>query len=217
MNNQKLNNLLRDPRTNWKFILIVVILSSLVGGGILGYYYLWIADIGARISALELKITKDETANWKTYTNKTFSFSFKFPKEWGIVEERKGKVPREGVEDVLELAISTAGISVSEYRSGLVKIPRFELWVNSPGRHGVFPDIQYTISPREEDGERGVKVVERKKMSRPPAYASTGVTNIVAFGQLGGINYSFILSIPEDGKDYEPIFNKILSTFKFIE
>ncbi len=38
MNNQKINNLLKDPRTNWKFIWIVVILGFLVGGGILGYW-----------------------------------------------------------------------------------------------------------------------------------------------------------------------------------
>ena len=41
MNNKKFNNFLKDPRTNWKYILIVVIFTSIVGGGILGYQYWW--------------------------------------------------------------------------------------------------------------------------------------------------------------------------------
>jgi len=37
-------NILKDPRTNWKFIWIVVILGILVGAGILGYYSWWVAN-----------------------------------------------------------------------------------------------------------------------------------------------------------------------------
>lgn len=40
MNKQKFNNFLKDPRTNRKYILIVVILAFLVGGGIFGYQWL---------------------------------------------------------------------------------------------------------------------------------------------------------------------------------
>lgn len=39
MNNKKINNFLKDSRTNWKYILIVVILAAIVGGGILGYQW----------------------------------------------------------------------------------------------------------------------------------------------------------------------------------
>lgn len=39
MNSQKLKNLFEDPNTDWKYILIVLVLSFLVGGGILGYQY----------------------------------------------------------------------------------------------------------------------------------------------------------------------------------
>jgi len=42
MNKQKFNNFLKDPRTNWKYILIVVILSSMVGGGI--FVYQWLVE-----------------------------------------------------------------------------------------------------------------------------------------------------------------------------
>jgi len=70
-------------KTNLKYILIVVILAAIVGGGILGYYYLWIKDLETRLAVVELKMPEkviaDETANWKIYINGTFGFEFKYP------------------------------------------------------------------------------------------------------------------------------------------
>ncbi len=43
-------------KTNLKYILIVVVLAVIVGGGILGYYYSWIADLDARLAQLEQKL-----------------------------------------------------------------------------------------------------------------------------------------------------------------
>ena len=39
MNEQKSTNFFIDPRTNWKYILIVLVLAFFVGGGILGYQW----------------------------------------------------------------------------------------------------------------------------------------------------------------------------------
>lgn len=44
MNNQKLTNLFTNSKTNWKYILIVVVLASFAGGGIL-YYQWWVLSI----------------------------------------------------------------------------------------------------------------------------------------------------------------------------
>lgn len=43
-------------KTNLKYILIVVILAAIIGGGILGYYYLWIKDLEAKLAELEKKL-----------------------------------------------------------------------------------------------------------------------------------------------------------------
>lgn len=97
MNNQNINNFLKDPRTNWDYILIVVILGIFAGGGILGYYYLWITDLDAKLAELELKlpekVTKDETANWQTISGEiaafrasnVYKFEFEAPQEFQII------------------------------------------------------------------------------------------------------------------------------------
>jgi hypothetical protein len=48
-------------RTNIKYILIVVVLAAIAGGGILGYYYLWIKDLEARLAVIEIKMPEKVT------------------------------------------------------------------------------------------------------------------------------------------------------------
>lgn len=58
MENQGVNNPFKDSRTNWKFIWIVVIFGFLAGSGILGYYYLRIAELEAKLAVLEVRLPK---------------------------------------------------------------------------------------------------------------------------------------------------------------
>lgn len=81
-------------KTNWVFILIIVILAVIVGGGILGYQYLWLPKQVPPAESLT-ELSKDETADrenyknekycssvsWATYTNNELGFSIKYPKE----------------------------------------------------------------------------------------------------------------------------------------
>ncbi len=77
-------------KANLKYILIVVVLAAIVGGGILGYYYLWIKDLETRLTVVELKmpekIVKDETADWKTYRNEKYGIKLKYPASWVLDE-----------------------------------------------------------------------------------------------------------------------------------
>jgi len=58
MTNQKFINIFKDSRTNWKYILVVVILATIVGGGILGYQW-WTER--QEIKVPELKIPEKVT------------------------------------------------------------------------------------------------------------------------------------------------------------
>ena len=118
-------NFLKDPRTNWKYILIVVILAVLVGGGILWF------SIKQEIPAEFPKITKpekieDKTANWKTYKNEKIGFEAKRLENW-IVDERREELageiynrvifwlPEETVRAHEDLILST-GVSIEVER-----------------------------------------------------------------------------------------------------
>ncbi|HDZ54291.1 MAG TPA: hypothetical protein ENI19_00140 [Candidatus Nealsonbacteria bacterium] len=66
-------------KTNLTYILIVIILAIIVGGGILGYQYLWMPK--QEITPPEVKppegIIEDETANWETV--EIFGWNIKYP------------------------------------------------------------------------------------------------------------------------------------------
>jgi hypothetical protein len=91
-------------KTNIKYILIVVILAAIAGGGILAYQYWWVPKHETQkpvACTLEAKVCPDgsavgrtgpdcefapcptvkpdETANWKTYINSQYGFELKYP------------------------------------------------------------------------------------------------------------------------------------------
>jgi len=57
MNNQKLNNILKDPNTNWKYIAIVAVVGLIALSGILVYQHFWPSPV----QLLETPMTEQET------------------------------------------------------------------------------------------------------------------------------------------------------------
>src|SRR3990167_10330878 len=112
-------NLLKDPRTNWKYIWIVVIAGFLAGAGILGYYYLWIADLESRIAEIEVKIpvkvVADETANWKTYRNEEYGFEVKYAEDWIVNDESPN--------------VEIASVDANQYLHGVGVPPKGNAWI----------------------------------------------------------------------------------------
>jgi hypothetical protein len=81
--------LITQEKTNIKYLLIVVILAVFAGGTIIGtskmmdQYY-------QQPSSQQIQSVKDETADWKTYTNEIYDYSFKYPPEAIISEVSLG-------------------------------------------------------------------------------------------------------------------------------
>ena len=85
MDHQKIN-LLRKGKTNWKYILIIVILAVIVGGGILTWQW-WKAREEVKIS--------EEITNWPIFNIEEYGFSMRIhPNFIKKEEEEKGGYKR---------------------------------------------------------------------------------------------------------------------------
>lgn len=101
--------LVKTPhKINWIHILIGVVLGAGLLGAGFGVYLLTqsqsestnepnqVSTSSAKQATPSATATpsadKDETADWKTYTNPTYNLSFKYPTEWSIKEETKDSV-----------------------------------------------------------------------------------------------------------------------------
>jgi hypothetical protein len=88
---------IRDLRTNWKYLLIVMILALLVSGGIWSYLRCFEREISSLSKYPEIKKlekskreklkAEEETANWKTYRDEEYGFEFKYPSDSKLIEK----------------------------------------------------------------------------------------------------------------------------------
>jgi hypothetical protein len=101
-------------KTDIKYILIVVILAVIAGGGILGYQYWWMPRkeiessscpappicegellYGDSFSGCPSYSCVDETVNWKIYRNEEYGFEIKYPLEnWDECELDKFRLEK---------------------------------------------------------------------------------------------------------------------------
>jgi hypothetical protein len=74
---------LTKGKTNWKYILIILILALAVSGGILSYLRYLYKEILSLIKFPEVKkpekVVRERTANWKIYRNEEYGFEIKYP------------------------------------------------------------------------------------------------------------------------------------------
>jgi len=93
-------NFLKDPRTNWKYILIVAILAVIVGGGI----WWWQKNM-PQPEAITI-LPQDETADWKTYNSgqDIMGFSLNVPAGWIVKFREEGPFSNQIKRLVFDLA-----------------------------------------------------------------------------------------------------------------
>ena len=224
--------LLKQNKTNLKYLLIVVILIAIVGGGIL-----WFA---AKQEALltefpEIKIPEDETADWKTYRNEEHGFEIKYPTFFSDVTEiNKGwwiGLPDlrnfnffycydcEKMEEQIFTNICSYSITVTPFDNS--SNLSFEDWFNKYSKH-----FGYSNQVKEEIIIGGIKGVRLGKLSGLPPGGGTidGLLLIPRNSKVYGISLNIDDELLGTDENYatqcyskaENTFEQILSTFQFI-
>ena len=92
-------------KTNWKYILIIVILALIV---IAETFYLLKQEEKIPEIKLPEKVVKDETADWKTYRNEEYGFEIKYPEDGILTTERRIDFPSPSIHfEIGNITVST--------------------------------------------------------------------------------------------------------------
>lgn len=200
--------------TVWKIVIAVVVTLAVAGGGT--YYYMnqkatsekdelqsQIDDLNKQVEDLQTaatsavdissEATTDEIADWKTYANSTYGFSFKYPAEL-TVSDQLDQTGNWNVSKKLEISDS---------------IDNLNLWVNPDGFGPFFPEYTYTISA----SSNGLSITSKKDSSSE----NSEDNKTLAIGSFVYGSNTYLIHYGIKGSDNKSLsqFDQILSTFEF--
>ena len=187
--------LITQGKVNVGYLFIVAIIAVIAGGIMFGATRMTKCSFWWPSSS-QIQSVKDETLNWETYTNQIHKFEIKYPKEWTL--QKEVGVPPETIigyrwEDNGYCSLNM--LIVSDDTDNSLEMD----WYRQNG----YKEKSYTIG-----GMAGIK------FSKFPTENSAPV-GVIYFD-----NNSDRIDMVASEDNYEsciPIFNQMLSTFKFIE
>jgi hypothetical protein len=221
---------LTQGKTNWKYILIVLIFATIVGGGILSYLRYFKREISSLSKFPEIKKpekpkVKEETANWKTYRNEKYGFEIKYPQNFFVESEQFH--PQAPIVFII-------GFADEQWKGKGVHNPAVYIYV-----------IKTTLSPREWLEENGTSISvfcgEPEEPCPEKSYLYYGISDVkqvnindipvLQFRHYGvsGSNKSTLFKKEPDtlyqidahssgaGIFPQDIYDQMLSTFRFLE
>ncbi len=183
-------------------LLLVIVIVFVSIGGIL--YYSWQRGLikTSPIQGVQLTPTTglDETANWEVYINQEIGFSLRYPSNMTVSECKNG----------FHMFTKSSNMQSAEYCEtppyGIISLV-YSTTEISPG-YEQSTDFKVTTIPYNIGGVAGRKqVVDKIRESPGPDYSVHVIFNKNKY------YYTFTVS----DKNYEDVFDQILSTFKFLE
>lgn len=127
--------------------IVIILIVAILAGGVLIYKYYSTPKGEVKLPELKIpeKVTEDETADWRIYTNSELGYSIKYPKDWYVKEEYRTKYSLENlyIENMKEKVIIAGGGPFTENGSSFnivileaPNISSIEEWIQS----GDLPD-----------------------------------------------------------------------------
>jgi len=209
---------LTQGKTNWKFLLIVVVLAAIVGGGTI-----WLVkEQEAQFAKLpEIKVpekVKDETADWQIYKNEEWGLEMKYPTDWNL-------------SDLSE---------IEDFRCVVLKSPDYKVksaekitFVEIEKGASITIDVSYNpnkLSPREWlEWEKSADYTDTDYYiytdlsvidNQPALQHRTNGRNSLIITRVSKDSYIYTIlmgSSMEEEESMREVLNQILSTFRFLE
>lgn len=186
-------------------ITIIIVLVVIFGGGILVYQYWWLPKEEAKSSEQN---TQNEITSWKTYENEDWKFEIKYPEGWRMESYFLGRSsedyePRAGIDSQgFNFFDSNQEITISIFVGG-----------GYSNLESAKEDSHRCIDGEDNkvfvDGVEGL--VREGKLKEGCSIMWKDLKEVIVFSPTGTY-FNFLT-----GKKNEVIFDKMLSTFRFID
>lgn len=150
------------------------------------------------------KTATSTTADWQTYTNSTYNFSFKYPKDWKVADDSKGDIALSDTKKsytsegsdmapiIIQYIADTSGADINKYLSNAA--------------------MKAILKP--ETVKIGGQTAYVVQGSTPPTYHDTRIifynNNVISFSSNGTF-----LKDQDTTSSINTTFNKLLGTVKF--
>lgn len=196
-----------EPKTRFPVIPVLLVILLLLLGSTAFLYYQnmqlknMLANYQTPVVSPTPTPTTDPTADWKTYTNEKFGFSFKYPQELNFITDTTDKFVENGINNSMILVQNYDGLKEPGN-----KPENLQLMILVANTKGEF-NMENLSSPITStiNGITLTKGTTTIKMQRVP---------VVIFNT-SPHNVALALNTPDSTQ--KDLFDQILSTFKFTQ
>ena len=197
-------------------ILVIVLAAAIAGAGIFAYQYYW--SLEEEVEIPEETQPKDETADWKTYRNEEYGFEIKYPTDFKVNQNE-------------EIYFSSLNYGDTRIKISVDKNLSVPLDGTFGGRYQYLENQQIdskVFSEKSADFNKDYFIAYGGMGSWDTVinsyqYKNTDyyIVSLYRGRQLGASSTEIInqtlIEMRDENNDYTKIFNKILSTFRFLE